>query len=382
MNFSKDLRIAWLLTSAFYYWHPPIAYLAKLFPETTAFVANWRGYAPGFEDSFKINIVGERKIIPIFKEGKSYGTYFTYLPLNIVNRLLQFKPDVIFANSFGVWTILALLFKPFGQWRVVIAYEGSSPGVDYRNSNVRLSMRRTMVRAADACITNSQAGEAYLTKVLNADPSRVFVHPYEVPDPNAMLGEKKAGIPELPSYQQPIFVFVGSISTRKGLNFLLDACALLHTQGFNRYTVLVVGDGEQQEELKQFAQEKGLSDRIQWTGRVEYGNLGAYFSAADVFVLPTLEDTWGMVTLEAMVLGKPVLCSKWAGTSELVIQGENGYSFDPYEPQQLADLMRRFIEDPNLASIMGAKARQFMAQYTPEEAAKFLSQVTSVVLEE
>jgi glycosyltransferase involved in cell wall biosynthesis len=381
VNFSDNTRIAWLLTSAFYYWHPPIAYLAKLFPETTAFVANWRGYAPGFENSFKINIVGERKIIPIFKEGKSYGTYFTYLPLNIVNRLFQFKPDVIFANSFGVWTVLALLFKALGQWRVVIAYEGSSPGVDYRNSKVRLSMRRIMVRAAEACITNSRAGEAYLTEILNADPSRIFVHPYEVPDPNAMSGEKKTGAPELPHYQQPIFVFVGSISTRKGLNFLLDACALLQTQGFNHYTVLVVGDGEQQAELKQFAQEKELGDRIQWAGRVEYGDLGAYFASADVFVLPTLEDTWGMVTLEAMVLGKPVLCSKWAGTSELVIQGENGYCFDPHKPEQLADLMRRFIADPNLANIMGEKAKQLMMQYTPEEAAKFLSQVTSFVLE-
>jgi glycosyltransferase involved in cell wall biosynthesis len=378
----KDLRIAWLLTSAFYYWHPTLSYLAKLFPQMTAFAANWQGYAPGFEDSFSVEVVGERKVIPILKNAKSYGIYFTYMPLNIVNRLLRFQPQVVFSNSFGIWTIVALLFKPFTKWRVVIAYEGSSPGVDRRNSPVRLSVRRAMVRAADACITNSHAGKAYLTEVLNADPHRVFVHPYQVPDANSMLGEEHLAQPVLSQYKQPIFLFVGSITPRKGLHLLLEACGILQKQGYNNYTLLVVGDGTQREELENFCQEKGLSDRVQWIGKVDYSKLGAYFTEADVFVLPTLEDTWGMVVLEAMVLGKAVLSSKWAGASELVIEGENGYCFDPYEPEKLSQLMRRFIDNTDLAVVMGEKSKQLMAQYTPEAAAQFLSKVTSFVLEQ
>jgi glycosyltransferase involved in cell wall biosynthesis len=374
-----NLRIAWLLTSAAYYWHPMLSHLAKLFPQTTAFAANWRGYAPGFEDSFQIEVVGERKIIPILKDVKSYGTNFTYMPLNIINRLLKFKPNVIFSNSFGIWTILALLLKPLGKWRVVIAYEGSSPGVDYRNSLVRLSVRRNMVQVADACITNSHVGKAYLTEVLNADQRRVFVHPYEVPAAKSMLGEENLAELDLSLYKQPIFLFVGSITPRKGLHLLLEACAMLQQQGCDRYTLLVVGSGEQREELETFTQGKGLGDRVQWVGQVNYAKLGAYFAKADVFVLPTLEDTWGMVVLEAMVLGKPILCSKWAGASELAIDGENGYCFDPYEPNKLAELMRRFIDNPYLAVAMGEKSKQLMEQYTPESAAQFLNQVISFV---
>jgi glycosyltransferase involved in cell wall biosynthesis len=376
----KDLRIAWLLTSAFYYWHPTLSYLAKLFPQMTAFAANWQGYAPGFENSFNVEVVGERKIVPILKDANSYGTNFTYMPLNIVHRLFRFKPQVIFSNSFGIWTVLALLFKPLGRWRVVIAYEGSSPGVDYRNSPVRLSVRQAMVRAADACITNSHAGKSYLTEVLKADLHRVFLHPYEVPDPNSMLGEEHLVQPVLSQYKQPIFLFVGSITPRKGLHLLLEACAILQEQGCNHYTLLIVGDGTQREELENFCQEKRLSDRVQWIGKVDYSKLGAYFSESDVFVLPTLEDTWGMVVLEAMVLGKAVLSSKWAGASELVIEGENGYCFDPYEPEKLAELMRHFIDNPDLAFAMGNKSKQLMAQYTPEVAAQFLSKVTSYVI--
>lgn len=375
-------RIAWLLTSAAYYWHPMLSELAKLFPQTTAFSANWRGYASGFEDSFNIEVVGERKIIPILKDSKSYGTNFTYLPLNVVNRLLKFKPDIIFSNSFGLWTLLALIFKPLGRWKVVIAYEGSSPGVDYRNSPPRLAMRKIMVKAADACISNSNAGKDYLIELLQADKNRVFVQPYEVPDATSMLSKNAATYEKNSSLKRPIFIFVGKVTPRKGLHLLLKACSELAKQGLNDYTLQIVGDGPQLQELKEFCDENNLTNSVQWVGRVDYSLIGEYFSKADVFVLPTLEDTWGMVVLEAMVLGKAILCSKWAGASELVTDGENGFRFDPYKPEQVAELMRRFINNPEIAIPMGEKSQQLMKnKYTPEAAAKFLAEVTSFVLE-
>ncbi len=379
MSKIETFRIAWLLTSAFYYWQPTMSSLTKLFPQTTVFTSRWHGFASGLENSFKVEVVGERKIIAITKDSKSYGNNFTYLPLNIVGRLLKFKPDIIFSNSFGMWTLLALLFKPLGQWRVVIAYEGSSPGVDYRNSALRLALRQVMVKASDACITNSHAGKTYLTEILKAKSERVFVHPYEVPaaNPAKKITEVKSDIAGL---KRPIFLFVGGIIPRKGLHLLLQACTVLKKQGCSDYTLLVVGDGSQQEELQNYCQQSDLTDSVKWMGRVDYDSVRAYFDRADVFVLPTLEDTWGMVVLEAMVAGKPILCSKWAGASELVIDGENGYCFDPYETEHLAELMGRFLNNPELTISMGQKSQELMANYTPEIASQFLSKVTEFVL--
>ena len=373
-------RIAWLLTSAFYYWQPFLSKLTQLFPQTTVFTSRWHGFAPGLEDSLKVEIVGKRKIIAIAKDPTGYGNNFTYLPLSIVNRLFDFKPQVIFSNSFGMWTILALLFKPLGKWRVVIAYEGSSPSVDFRNCARRLTIRRMMVRAADACITNSQAGKRYLIEILKAQENRVFAHPYEVPGVESLSEQKTEKTFSLAQFKHPVFLFVGGIIPRKGLRLFLEACALLAKQGCSDYTLAIIGDGTQRKDLEDFCREKELSDRVRWIGKVEYSKLGAYFAEADVFVLPTLEDTWGMVVLEAMVLGKAVLCSQWAGASELVIDGENGYCFNPYQTEELAKLMRRFIDNPNLATTMGKKSKHLMAQYTPEAAAHFLDQVTSFVL--
>ncbi|MGL4622621.1 MAG: glycosyltransferase family 4 protein, partial [Chroococcidiopsis sp.] len=298
---------------------------------------------------------------------------------SIIFHLLRLRPHAIFSSSFGIWTILALLLKPLCWWRVIIAYEGSSPDVDYRNSALRLLVRRLMVKFADACITNSQAGKAYLVDILNAKDSRVFVQPYEIPDTKTLVIQENIDL-DNSQLQRPVFLFVGHIIPRKGLQILLAACKILQQQGYREYTLQVVGNGSQQEELAKFAQEHHLTDCIQWVGRVDYNLISTYFRNADVFVLPTLEDTWGVVVLEAMLLGKPVLCSTGAGTAELIVNGENGYVFDPNQPEKLAELMRQFIDRPTAIEDMGKKAQQIMSQYTPEAASKCLTQVTNLVL--
>jgi glycosyltransferase involved in cell wall biosynthesis len=378
---SQYPRIAWLLTSAFYYWQPMLKELTKLFPHTMTFTPRWHGYAPGFEDSFFVEIVGSRKIISLQKSEIGYGSNFTYLPINIVNYLFRFKPDIIFSNSFGVWTLICLLLKPLGRWRVVIAYEGSSPGVDYLNSPVRLALRRMMLKISDACITNSHSGEKYLIETLNASQARVFVHPYEVPCAASLLGNISKDSGKIVSFQKPILLFVGSLTPRKGLLQLLEACVLLNRQGLDGYSVVIVGDGSQKELLEDFSKKNNLVGNIHWIGKLDYGQLGFYFDQTDAFILPTLEDTWGVVVLEAMAFGKAILCSEKAGASELVIEGQNGYCFDPYNQQQVANIIKKFIDDQKLSQAMGQKSKELMQQYTPEAAAQFLSHVTKTVLE-
>ncbi|XDE62781.1 glycosyltransferase family 4 protein [Arthrospira platensis BEA 1257B] len=163
------------------------------------------------------------------------------------------------------------------------------------------------------------------------------------------------------------------------MSYLLEACAILQQQGETNYQLWVVGDGHQRPELETFCQQNQLTNYVRWFGRVEYHQLATYFTQADVFVLPTLEDTWGMVVLEAMVLGRPVLCSELAGASELITDGENGYCFHPQQPEYLAELMARFIQNPELAKLMGMRSQKLMDNYTPEAAANFLNQVTSFI---
>jgi glycosyltransferase involved in cell wall biosynthesis len=376
----EDLRIAWVLPVTWFYWQPALSEFAKHFPQTQIFTALWPGFAKGYEDSLDINVIGKFKVLELAPKTEGYGSAFTYLSPEIVKPLLKFKPKIIFTSSFGVWTILVLLLKPLGGWKVVIGYEGSSPGVDFRNSPPRLAVRRLMVRLADAYITNSKAGAAYLTEILGANPNKVFCQPYEVPAPESLLIDLDPDkIPKL-DVKRPCFLFVGRIVPRKGLRSLLQACALLKQQGCENYTLLVVGDGEERAELEAFSQEQGLANCVQWLGKVDYDLISAYFQTADVFVSPTWEDTWGVVVLEAMLFGKPVLCSSGAGTSELIVAGENGYVFNPQQPDKLASLMRQLIEQPQLCAQMGDRSREIMASQSPQAAAQFLIKVTEFLM--
>jgi glycosyltransferase involved in cell wall biosynthesis len=375
MKNTQSLKIAWLFPSlqGASYWHPVLSEFTKIFNQTIVYTGQWPGFASGFENSFQVEEVDKVKFIEV-ADSKSYVPNFTYASPKIISYLLQFKPDVIFTSGFSMWTLLALLLKFLGRRKVIVAYEGSSPTYDYRNSPFRLFFRRFMARLADAFITNSHAGKAYLTEVLRAAESQVFAQPYEVPEPKAMKVSSSTN-QNILNYQKPIFLFIGQIVHRKGLSHLLEACALLKAKGVSNYTLLVLGTGPQQEEFQALTQLYELAKSVQWMGQVNYEQLSTYFNNADVFVLPTLEDTWGMVVLEAMSFGKPVLCSKWAGSSEMVIDGENGYIFDPYTPEKLAELMIQFINHPNLIQTMGEKSKNIMALYTPTTVSKFLTEV-------
>ena len=361
------------------YWQPLFREFSQHYPQTKVYTGLWSGFTAGCEDTFDIKVVGEVGFIETQASGKSYRQGYMKLSLGIVKELLDFKPDVIFTNSFSLWTLLAILFKPIGGWRVIIAYEGSSPTVDYFNSPVRLLFRRKMVKAADAFITNSQRGKAYLINHLQAKPDKIFAQPYEVAEAKTLLARTKTTDNLTIKYPHPIFLFVGQVIPRKGLEDLLKACALLQQQQLD-YTLLIIGDGDQRPELEQWASDQGLNEAVHWLGWVNYNQLGSYFRDADVFVLPTLEDTWGMVVLEAMLFGKAILCSTGAGSSELIQTGENGYTFDPNQTEELANLMTKFIQNPHLSQQMGEKSKSIIAPHTPEAAAKALTQVVEKVL--
>jgi glycosyltransferase involved in cell wall biosynthesis len=93
-----------------------------------------------------------------------------------------------------------------------------------------------------------------------------------------------------------------------------------------------------------------------------------------------LEDVWGMVVLEAMAFGQPVLCSLWAGAAELIVSGENGELFDPHQPAELAALIGRLLQQPTLLKTMGNNARLMTAPYTPKTAVDNFEMVVDRVL--
>jgi len=174
-----------------------------------------------------------------------------------------------------------------------------------------------------------------------------------------------------------VFLTVGQIIERKGLRQLIEATKLLFDSAHrDNWSVLIVGDGPLKGELEKRTQIYGLEGRVKFLGWIKHGELGRVLSSAHVFVFPTLEDVWGIAPLEAMAMGIPVLCSKYAGASELVEDGVGGWIFDPHNPKELAELMKRFLDQPELISTIGENTRRKMEGFSPEAAVEFLVKVT------
>jgi len=377
-------RIAWLLPSLDRgsYWHPVFQEFIRLFPDTIIFTGNWPGFASGSENAFKVQVVGKTRYFNFrsFVSGKVKT--FILAPLGIVPSVMRFCPQVIFTSAFSLWTTLVVLLKPWKRWRVIVLYDGSAPSVDSRDSWLNHLLRRLIAKNVDALITNSNAGKEYLTGVLRADSKKILHQPYQVPCVAALSAQQghETATLSFADSKHPVFLFIGQLIPRKGIEFLLDACVLLNRERQGCYTMLIAGDGPQRQAIEEKIASRGLSEEVRLLGWVNYALIGYYLKRSDVFVFPTLEDIWGMVTLEAMVFGKPILCSKWAGTSEMVIDGENGYVFDPYQPDQLAALMRRFIDDPNLIPSMGKHSTRIIAPHSPRAAAEGLAHLAARVL--
>ena len=378
----EELKIAWLLPSLERgnYWHPVFSQFTQICKQTRIYTGFWSGFATGFENTFSVTTVGKTSFTSLSNSTVGYQTGFIKASPKILIYLIKFKPQIIFTNGFSLWTLLAILLKIWAKWKIIMIYDGSSPNIDCQNSKIRLLFRRNMIKTIDACITNSQAGKIYLTNIVGAKADSVFARPYQVPSAEALLKESKPI--SLPNYgkSKTTFLFVGQLIPRKGLHLLLQACSLLQQQGYKDFTLQIIGDGTEKEQLNTFVKQHQLGDRIQWRGKVDYHQLWKYFQTADVFIFPTLEDIWGLVVLEAMFFGKPIICSRYAGAFEMVEEGENGYIVDPLQPEQLAKTMQSFIDSPELILKMGEKSKTLIKPHNPEAAVNLLTKVVKYVI--
>ncbi|MGB2886302.1 MAG: glycosyltransferase [Candidatus Acidiferrales bacterium] len=366
-------RVAWLIPSLARanYMQPLFREFTKLFSNTIVFTGLWHGFVPGCEGTFRLRWLAGYRFVTLKKAGKGYGRGFFWAPLSAIRELLTFRPNIIFTSAFSIWTLYALTLKAFTRSRVIIFWEGTSATVAYLDSPVRLRIRKVMARLADASVSNMRMGVEYLRDVLGVPDSKLLHHPYEVADPSVLCSG--ANEVRLGGIEHPTFLFVGSIIPRKGWSCLIEAASRLVERGLDRFSLVFVGAGDQGADLQAQISLRGLEGFVHQVGQVSYQNLGAYYQASDVFVFPTREDTWGLVLLEAMAFGKPVLCSKYAGSKEMVRHGLNGFIFDPDSPEELASYMAHFIQNPHLVLEFGACSSETIAPYTPARAANVLA---------
>ena len=160
---------------------------------------------------------------------------------------------------------------------------------------------------------------------------------------------------------QTLFLFSGKLIARKQ-PLLLAQAALAFAQD-ERFCLCILGSGDQEKEVYKML-DPALGNRLMMPGFVNQSKLGEYFGAADVFVLPSAFDTWGLVVNEAMHWGLPcILSDRTDSHHDLIIEGETGFTVPWNSVDKLISTMKKFLDEPELKTRMGEKASKHIMKY-------------------
>ncbi len=204
-------------------------------------------------------------------------------------------------------------------------------------------------------------------------PNAVDTHRFN-PDVDGMVVRTRLKIPP----DRPVALLVGRIVAHKGIEHFIEASRYMPGVQF-----LIAGEGTHLEGMEHLAQRLGVADRVRFLGRVSEENLPRVYAACDLFVLPSVSrlEAFGIVALEAMATGKPVVVADIPGVREVIEDGREGLLTDPVNPQDLAEKIRRLVEDPSLRQEMGRRGREkVLASFTTETVADQVLKVYADVL--
>jgi D-inositol-3-phosphate glycosyltransferase len=268
------------------------------------------------------------------------------------------------------WSIPILhMFHTLGVMKNIVAQRPQD-----RETDKRVAVEREIVQFADALIAATPAERDQLEQYYDADRSRIHVISPGVdtgrfhPIPPSQAREQIGVCPD-----RRLILFVGRIEPLKGVDSLLRAIAIVVDQkpGFrNHLCVPIIGgdpdrvrEEDEMVRLQVLREELGLQDVVLFLGAKDQDTLQYYYSAAEMVVMPSDYESFGMVALEAMACGTPVIASDVGGLAFLIRHGRTGFRVPARNPEALADRMMRLLTSEGIRRRIGQRAACWAESY-------------------
>lgn len=241
-----------------------------------------------------------------------------------------------------------------------------------REGEYRIIGEREVIRLADRIVAATPAELAQLQWLYEADIKKIVVIPpgvdishfYPIPEDEA---KEFIGVPPC----DHMLLFVGRIEPLKGIDTLIEALSIMRKDQVFVCLTVIGGDPATDQDyhrsemarLQLLREKYGLEDLITFLGSRSQDTLPYYYSAADAVVVPSHYESFGLVALEAMACGTPVVASQVGGLAFLIQDGVTGYTVPADDPQALADRLTTLINDPELRQRMGERAARMARDY-------------------
>ena len=278
-------------------------------------------------------------------------------------------------------TPIVHMFHTLGEMKNRVARsESERAGVD------RLKGERQVLRRADRIIAATIAEITQLRFLYRAESRKLVIIPpgvdtshfYPIPADEAKqyLGLKP---------ENRMVLFVGRIEPLKGLDTLIQAMSCLDLQEIHRPVHLAIIGGEpdvipedmteEMTRLQKLCDDLCMGGMVVFLGKRGQDTLPYYYSAAEVVVMPSLYESFGMVALEAMACGTPVIASEVGGLGYLVQNDVTGYTIPDSDPAELCEKLASLLGDANLRESMGQRAAEYALDYAWEKIAARIVEV-------
>ena len=265
---------------------------------------------------------------------------------------------------------------------------------DEMEGDYRIDGEKQVIKAADRIVAATPAEKTQLQFLYQTDDRKITVippgvdtsrfYPISADEAQAVVGLPPEGC---------IILFVGRIEPLKGVDTLIRAMAIMHDNGglhdCPQGLMIIGGDPQaspdemnaEMSRLKALCSELGMDDLVLFLGKRNQDSLPYYYSAAEVLVMPSHYESFGMVALEAMACGTPVVASQVGGLAFLVQDGVTGYVVPDDDPPALAERLSGLLRDVEMRRSMGQRAAAYAKQYAWNQIATRIETLYQQVLD-
>jgi len=328
--------------------------------ETDPILRRWNVYKEEIRFSFQV--------LPSWR--KRIGSNHILLNRGMGRALEYVQPDVILCGGYNyaaAWQALFWARKnrvPFLLWSESHARDmrGNRPYIEFlKKGFLRLCSGFVVPgKAANDYLRGFGIEQARIFTAVNAVDNSFFSHAAKSARENEIQVRAEVGLPER------YFLFTGRLVREKGIFELLSAYAKLADVLRRKIGVVFVGDGPCRNEIEHEAASisTGL---VRFVGFAQREQLPNYYALAEVLILPTYTDPWGLVINEGMACGLPIIVSDVAGCAvDLVTEDWNGKIVPARDAAALAAAMRVMAEDPERRALMALNSSRRISSYSPQ----------------
>jgi 1,2-diacylglycerol 3-alpha-glucosyltransferase len=316
-------------------------------------------------------------VISIINDQTLEKTNIVKLIIKIYQVLNQVNPSAIaIAGYFQPSMLFTLAWCLWHQKAPILLSETTED--DTQRSWWREIIKSWIIKKYKSALVGGKPHQRYLTKL--GMPAEAIFLGYDVVGNDTFNPDKLKHL--FKPVNQPYFLAINRFVPKKNLLFLITSYANYYQlAGDNAWDLVICGDGELRPEIEQQIKKYQLENHIHLPGFLQQDELLPYFAHAGCFIHASVQEQWGLVVNEAMAASLPVLVSRRCGCFEdLVIEGINGFGFDPTNSHELTDLMLKISAPGMELEKIGKAALEHIQTISPEYFAQGLIQAMEYAL--